>query len=585
MNSLTNKIFYCIILILLLIGSLRIITTYDKLTVSPDELVHVATGLELIENGTYYLEALHPPFARVSVAIIPYLMGARLGDEFYSEYSHPFNHPDGYKKSFEGRNFGGRLIFFSEGLQNYKKMLISSRIGVLPYFILAGMVIAIWTRKHLGDYVAIYSTLFYSTLPIILANSGLATTDMPMCALFICTLFAFVNWLEIPSFKNTILFGVFFALLTITKFSGPIFFLIVAAPTIIVKDYTTGLVSRGFTIARVKSVAIISLITFLTIWVAYNFELAPLSYPYFLTPEKIATLKHVLNLSEEGITKIFSLKILPFPELFHGLSDLTDRVGYVYAGYIFGKVLIYHGVWYFFPAAALFKSPIPFLCFTGLGSCTLFKQFWSQKNWKIIIPLISAFTLLLASTTFNMNIGLRHLLPIFPLLCIMAGYGLYTSLHNHRLLIKLVAALLLGIYLITTINSHPFYVSYFNFLAGKTPEDILIDSDFDIGQELEYALTFPEVYENLDNIKLYYSGLADPKFFGFKNYVLYQTELHNKDFKIELGVNKELGEKYLLISIPLLKLLSAEKREALEKCKVIRKIGQTFMFYSMLYCS
>ncbi|AIF81207.1 glycosyl transferase family protein [endosymbiont of Acanthamoeba sp. UWC8] len=582
MKTSTNKLLYFIAFILLSVGSIRIILTYDKLTISPDELVHVATGLELIENGTYYLEALHPPLARLSVAILPYLGGASLSEEFYAKYSHPFNENSGYKQSFEGRNLGGQQIFFAKSHDNYKKMVFLSRLGILPYFLLCGIVIFVWVRTHIGSYTALYSILFYTTLPIILANSGLATTDMPMCALLTCTIFALLEWLESASFKNTLLLGFSFALLVVTKFSGAIFFLIVAAPIILAKDYATGKVSRGFNGARVTSIMLISIITFFMVWCTYNFELTTLSYPYFLTPEKVSALKASLRdfgLSEKSVKKLFTAKILPFPEFFHGLSDLSDRIAYVYAGYIFGKVLLFQGVWYFFPAATLFKTPLFVLALGLLGCCLLIKIFISQKNWKVVAPVIVVFTLLLASTAFNMNIGLRHLLPIFPFICITAGYSLDFLLNRRPLFINGLTVLLLAAYLVTTALSHPFYVAYFNFMAQGRGEEILIDSDFDIGQELEYALTFPEVHNNIDSLKLYYSGLADPGFFGFKEYVLYQMELHHKNFNINFG-----NSRYLLISIPLLKLLPKEKKSDIAKCKDARRIGQTFMLYDFNSC-
>ncbi|MBA8667392.1 glycosyltransferase family 39 protein [Holosporaceae bacterium 'Namur'] len=583
MKTSTNKLLYFIAFILLLAGSIRIILTYDKLTISPDELVHVATGLELIENGTYYLEALHPPLARLSVAILPYLGGASLSEEFYAKYSHPFNENSGYKQSFEGRNLGGRQIFFSKDYDNYKKMLFLSRLGILPYFLLCGLVIFIYVKNHIGSYAALYSILFYTTLPTIIANSGLATTDMPMCTLLTCAVFALLNWLERASLKNTLLLGFSFALLVTAKFSGAIFFLMVAAPVILAKDYATGEVSKGFNGARVTSIILISIITFFMVWSTYNFELTTLSYPYFLAPEKVNALKAGLQnfgLSENSVKKLFTLKILPFPEFFHGLSDLSDRIAYVYAGYIFGKVLLFQGVWYFFPAATLFKTPLLVLALGLLGCCLLIKIFISRKDWKVVVPVIVIFTLLLASTTFNMNIGLRHLLPIFPFLCITAGYSLGFLLDKRQLFIKGVTILLLAAYLVTTALSHPFYLAYFNLLAQDSPEEILIDSDFDIGQELEYALTFPEVHNNIDSLKLYYSGLADPGFFGFKKYVLYQMELHHKNFNINFG-----NSRYLLISIPLLKLLPKEKKAYIAKCKGARRIGQTFMFYDFDNCA
>jgi len=59
------------------IGAARIISTYHVFSQTSDEPAHVVTGMEWLERETYTFEPLHPPLARVAVALGPYL--SRLG--------------------------------------------------------------------------------------------------------------------------------------------------------------------------------------------------------------------------------------------------------------------------------------------------------------------------------------------------------------------------------------------------------------------------------------------------------------------------------------------------------------------------
>ena len=64
-------------LVLVLLGSIRIISTYAIFSATYDEPAHLATGMEWLDLGTYRLEPQHPPLARVLTALGPYLAGAR----------------------------------------------------------------------------------------------------------------------------------------------------------------------------------------------------------------------------------------------------------------------------------------------------------------------------------------------------------------------------------------------------------------------------------------------------------------------------------------------------------------------------
>src|SRR5205807_1613470 len=62
---------------LIVIATLRIISTYPETGLTWDEPGHMACGLQYLAQHVYRYEAQHPPLARVMSALGPFLAGAR----------------------------------------------------------------------------------------------------------------------------------------------------------------------------------------------------------------------------------------------------------------------------------------------------------------------------------------------------------------------------------------------------------------------------------------------------------------------------------------------------------------------------
>ena len=65
----------CVILVL--IATARIVSTWQVFNVTIDEAAHIACGMEWLDKHTYKQEDQHPPLARAAVALGPYLLGIR----------------------------------------------------------------------------------------------------------------------------------------------------------------------------------------------------------------------------------------------------------------------------------------------------------------------------------------------------------------------------------------------------------------------------------------------------------------------------------------------------------------------------
>jgi hypothetical protein len=83
----------------------------------------------------------------------------------------------------------------------------------------------------------------------------------------------------------------------------------------------------------------------------------------------------------------------------------------------------------------------------------------------------------------HINIGLRHVLPMYAGLAVLGGAAATEMLRHGRWSLIIVAALL-GWMAVTSLVAHPDYLAYFNEIASGQPEKFLVDSDLDWGQDV-----------------------------------------------------------------------------------------------------
>jgi hypothetical protein len=78
----------------------------------------------------------------------------------------------------------GQALLYEGG--HYDRNLFLARLGILPFFWIASLVVYIWAKCSCGEPVAAFSVLSFTFLPPVLAHAGLATTDMALMAMVGC---------------------------------------------------------------------------------------------------------------------------------------------------------------------------------------------------------------------------------------------------------------------------------------------------------------------------------------------------------------------------------------------------------------
>ncbi|MCX6628687.1 MAG: phospholipid carrier-dependent glycosyltransferase [Candidatus Solibacter sp.] len=411
------------------IACLRIAATWSQLGLTFDEPQHFACGLEYLAKHVYRYEPQHPPLARAMTAVLPYLDGAR-----------PTGNPD-------RENEGVGLLVRSA---NPDRFLTLMRAGILPFFLLACLVVFFWTRHIFGGPAASLATLLFTLLPPVLAHAGLATTDMALAACLGAAFFALVLWAEAPTWKRSVFLGLAGASAALSKFTALGYFpagalLALLAWALVVRPGRAQLAQ----LVRVRAPALLlaAATGALTIWAAYYFSFG--------------------SITAGGAS-------LPAPEFFDGIRTALRHNQEGHPSYLLGRNGT-NGWWYYFPVALAVKTPIALLLLLALGVWLCVNRRARPGAW---LPVAFALGILLPAMSSHVNIGVRHILPIYLGFSVIAAAGLIRVAQATP-----AGALALVLWLaISGALSHPDYLAYFNEFVGSEPEKVLVDSDLDWGQ-------------------------------------------------------------------------------------------------------
>ena len=321
----------------LMIGTVRIVSTYHVFNQTWDEPAHVAAGMQWLDRGLYTYEPLHPPLARVLVALGPRLAGIRSAghDNVWIE---------------------GNSILYAGG--RYDRNLALARLGVLPFFVLATLVVFAWARRIGGGAEAVWAVLLFTTLPPVLAQAGIATTDMAVTATIALAAYCLMLWLDQPTRVRSLVLGLTLGLALLSKFSA-LLFLPAAMVAVVLcrrgeRARNTGPGRTRTTRLRLTYAALL-----LTVWAGYRFAVGPLT-----APEAAHATAESAPLT--ALDRLARADVFPAPALFEGLGQLAAKNRAGHKSYLLGEVRT-TGWWYFFPVALAVKTPLPFLLLTGAG--------------------------------------------------------------------------------------------------------------------------------------------------------------------------------------------------------------------------
>ncbi len=320
--------------------------------------------------------------------------------------------------------------------------MTAARLGILPFFWIACIVIYYWGKRYFSPRIGLLAVFLFTFVPTVLAHSGLATTDVALTA---CLGLAFLRgaiWVEDPSWRNSVWLGVAGGLLLLSKHSGLLFFPSVALGAMLY----LAIVNRNSISwleevkKRLPKLAPIAIVAFLIVWAGFRFSFG----------------------SVEGVP--FPI---PAPEFIKGIQEVRAHNDSGHPGYLLGEIRNTAGWWYFFEIALLVKTPVGFLLLAGLG-CVLAirRQGLFGNAW---MPLCFSGSILLVSTFSRINIGLRHVLPVYLGFSILGALALHWLLNQTVRWGPVTGAVAVLWLAASSLIAHPDYLAYFNEFAGSPP--------------------------------------------------------------------------------------------------------------------
>ena len=245
-----------------------------------------------------------------------------------------------------------------------------------------------------------------------------------------------------------------------------------------------------------------------TVWAGYRFSHGPIVVPSRLVADEQQRFATLPSWKRE----ILLFPYVPADEFFLGLKKASVHGKYGHVSYLMGHVYI-GGRWYFFPTATLVKTQISMLLFLFAGTAWVFlsgNRRWNKNSVFLLVGLLGP---LLVGMAGNMNVGLRHVLPIYPFIAMLAALGV-VNLWQLRVRPALVfsaraaVVLLLVWNILSCFRAAPDFLAYFNELAAPYASRILVKSDLDGGQDLKrLSATLSELHAS--DVWISYYGTGD----------------------------------------------------------------------------
>ena len=433
---------------LVALATFRIVATYTVFNHTYDEPAHLACGTEWLDKGVYTWEPQHPPLSRVLVSLGPFLIGAR---------SQNTPRTDEFSMTYEG------LAILYQG-NHYDLTVALARAGNLPFFWIGCWVVYLWAARYWGKAAAVLSVFVFTFFPPILAHAGLATTDMACTASIAACFLAAVIWVEEPSWKHGAIFGLAGAFAICSKFSCLVFFPAAAVAALVwflAAERPAWSSIHGRVLQLLPSLGLAILVACISIWAVYRFSFG-----------------HPLGMS-------FSM---PAPELVSGIKQVMDHEKNGHPSYLLGKISS-DGFWNFYLVDIAVKTPLAILLLLGFGAVLAVRRVSQfRRAW---LPLAYALGILVVALFSHINIGIRHVLPMYAAFSLLAALALLRLLElgPANLWARAGLVVLTGWFAVSSILAHPDYLPYFNEFAGSHPENIVVDSDLDWGQDIKRLAT------------------------------------------------------------------------------------------------
>ena len=408
----------------------------------------------------------------------------------------------------------GRRFLLAE--PDIESAVLKARLPSIALLIGLALIVFVWSRSLYGTAGGFISLFLVAFSPNFLAHGSLAATDIHAAFFMTLALWIYARFTERPGWLRGLSAGVCLGLALSAKYTG--LFLISSFAIIGLFGWSRLRPNAGrVLIAHAASLTGIVLVAFVIVW---------LSYGGVVSSEPLSRGAPTIPLFADfvaGFQLVWSNSTIGWPAYL--MEEYSDG-----------------GWWYYYPVAMLVKTPLPALIV--VAASVVLTPWIARFDWRREAGiLVTVAVLLAAAMNSKLNIGIRHILPIYPLLYIWAG-----RLALLRLRRSWVAAVLLvaagAWYLLGTLRAHPHHLAYYNEAAGGPGGGyrIVADSAIDWGQDLKELRSFME-RENIEAVRLAYFGGLPPGSYGIRYQPLPSFDRYVED----PGYSGSFGDRELVV--------------------------------------
>ena len=406
---------------------------------------------------------------------------------------------------------------------NYWKTLTLGRIGTLLFIPLLILYVYRWSAELYGTWAGIVACVLMTFSPNILAHASLATVDFPAAAVMIAAGYSIYRWAVEPTLLRCTVAGVFVGIAVMTKYSAVVFL-----PPRLFGYFAVGQRHR---LQERWSWSPVAIKAVLSQGVLFCFILVVVTLACFrggqMRPITDATQRPHRSIdrlvSRETQVSTFmywAVETIPVPltDLVRGLTTVAIHADAGHPSFLLGERRD-GGWWYYFPVVLAVKTTLPFLI---LLLVTIGSGVWRWKRegpGTHVYPALAALAILAVAMTSSINLGVRHILPRYPILAVLASGCFRPSTIRGRRRRRWLA---LGVILVfwhevESLWAHPDYIAYFNQIARGHEHRILGDSNLDWGQDFHRLARYLEE-QGIDEISLEYFGSGSPEAVGIENW-------------------------------------------------------------------
>jgi 4-amino-4-deoxy-L-arabinose transferase-like glycosyltransferase len=471
----SRRVYAAVVVVLFAVFAGELWLSVARLSQTIDEGAHLYSGYQYWKAGDFGLNPEHPPLVKF-VAATPLL-------------SLPLQqpHPPRFSSKVEEYAGGAQFVYGNDA----DKLLFRARVAASIFSFLLASVVFVAGYEMFGAAVALIALFLCVFEPNLLAHGALVTTDMGATTTIFCAVYAAYRYAKKPTVARMIVLGLALGLCAIVKYSAIVLFPILGFALLVevVVRWRSAVRSGQGPRAMLRPllrlglhVAAALLIAWAMIWTTYGFR-------YQARPAGMALAPTLANYAQQLPSHAQTRIILwlahwhVLPEAYlYGLVDV--RVfGSQIPSFLLGRV--HPGpTWKYFPLAFLIKATLPMLIL--LLVLPFVAKGWKSNRRELFYVSMAPILYLMISLAAPQNIGVRHILPVFPFAIVLDAVSAWLLAQRSRTGYYAVIALLL-FSILTSVRIFPDYIAYSNEAVGGPWHGyrLLTDSNVDWGQSVK----------------------------------------------------------------------------------------------------